>query len=215
MTYQACIFDLDGVITDTAHYHHMAWRQLAKSVDVDFTTADNHQLKGVGRMESLEYILAKASRGYSDDEKAALAQQKNQHYKLLINNVSPDDTLPGIRQSLDWLRASGWKVGLASSSHNALQVISSLGLSNVFDYVANAASIPRGKPAPDIFLDVAAAFNIEPSNCIGVEDASAGVSAIKSANMFAIGIGDRQILAEADIVMPTPEDLTAYLRSIS
>lgn len=215
MTYQACIFDLDGVITDTAHYHHMAWRQLAKIVGVDFTMADNHQLKGVGRMESLDYILAKSPLRYSDAEKAALAQQKNQHYKLLINGISPDDILPGICQTFDWLRASGWKIGLASASHNAPQVISSLGLSNVFDYIANAASIPRGKPAPDIFLDVAAAFNIEPSNCIGIEDASAGVSAIKSANMFAVGIGDRQMLAEADIVMPTPEGLTAYLSSIS
>ena len=207
MSQKACIFDLDGVITDTAHYHFLAWRRLAHAVDVGFDAADNERLKGVGRMQSLDYILAKTGRNYSDVEKAALADQKNADYKQLIEAIKPTDLLPGITDAFDWLQDNGWKIGLASASRNAGPVIESLGVTSVFDYVADAAKIPNGKPAPDIFLAVAAAFDLPPAACLGVEDAVSGVTAIKAAGMKAVGIGDPAILSHADIILPTPEGL--------
>lgn len=206
-SFKACIFDLDGVITDTAHYHYLAWQRLASSVGVVFDQADNDQLKGVGRMESLEYILAKSDRVFSPAEKAVLAHHKNEDYKNLIREISPANILPGIREGFDWLKAKGWKIGLASASRNAPQVIRSLGIADVFDYVADAGAIPNGKPAPDIFLDVARAFGLKGDECIGVEDAAAGVAAIKAAGMTAIGIGDASVLKEADIILPQTDFL--------
>ncbi|WP_262690625.1 beta-phosphoglucomutase [Kordiimonas aestuarii] len=202
MAFKACIFDLDGVITDTAHFHFLAWQRLAHSLGIAFDHADNDQLKGVGRMQSLEYILAKSSRAYSEAEKETLAHQKNEDYKTLIQEISPADMLPGILPAFDWLKARGWKIGLASASRNAPVVIEGLGIAKVFDYVADAGAIPNGKPAPDIFLDVANAFGLEGGECLGVEDAAAGVTAIKAAGMTAIGIGDAYVLAHADIILP-------------
>jgi len=211
MAYRACIFDLDGVITDTAHYHYLAWQQLAQSLGLDFNEGDNDRLKGVGRMESLNYILAKSPRAFSDGDKVALAHQKNEHYKTLIKGITPSDILPGITEAFSWLKNAGWKIGLASASRNAPQVINSLSIADVFDYVADTGAIPHGKPAPDIFLNVAAAFELEADVCIGVEDAAVGVTAIKAAGMTAVGIGDPDILAKADVVMPTPEGLKEFL----
>jgi len=207
MSEKACIFDLDGVVTDTAHFHFLAWQRLAHSVGVDFGLADNDKLKGVGRMESLDYILAKTSRDYSDSIRQELADKKNNDYKELINSITPDHILPGITAAFDWLKKEGWKIGLASASRNAPQVLRSLAIEDIFDYVADAGQIARGKPAPDIFLDVADAFRLPPNKCLGIEDAAAGVTAIKAAGMRAIGIGDPEVLYEADMILPTPERL--------
>ncbi len=211
MAHFACIFDLDGVITDTAHYHFLAWQRLAHSLGIDFDEADNDRLKGVGRMESLAYILAKTDRPFTDAECHALAAQKNDDYKELIKGITPDDLLPGIPEAFDWLRANNWLVGLASASRNAPQVIESLQVGGMFDYVADAGKIPNGKPAPDIFLDVAQAFSLPVSKCLGVEDAASGVTAIKAAGMYAVGIGSTETLAHADIILPTPEGLAEHV----
>ncbi|TNE60473.1 MAG: beta-phosphoglucomutase [Alphaproteobacteria bacterium] len=207
MAFQACIFDLDGVITDTAHYHYLAWKRLAEGLGIPFDEEDNHQLKGVGRMESLAYILDKSDRVFDQAERELLAAKKNDDYKQLIRSISADDLLPGIMLAFDWLDTRGLKIGLASASKNAGEVIRSLGIEGRFHYVADAALIPRGKPAPDIFLDVANAFGIAPEQCIGVEDAAAGVTAIKAAGMTAIGIGEKTILGHADLVLPDTADL--------
>ncbi|MFC3052536.1 beta-phosphoglucomutase [Kordiimonas pumila] len=207
MTPKTCIFDLDGVVVDTAKYHFQAWRRLAEFVGVAFTHEDNDNLKGVGRMESLDYILAKSPRLFSNKERLALADQKNDDYKELIKGINAAELLPGVSDTFTWLREEGWKIGLASASRNAPQVIKSLGVEGVFDYVADAGKILNGKPAPDIFLDVARALNSAPTDAIGVEDAVAGVTAIKAAGMIAVGIGDPALLHEADVVMPTPEGL--------
>lgn len=213
--FQACIFDLDGVITDTARYHYLAWRTLAQSLDIDFTEEDNDKLKGVGRMESLDYILAKSPCEFSDVAREVLAAEKNDQYMALISTITPEAMLPGISDAFDWLKEQGVKIGLASASRNAPQVIESLGIADEFDYVADAGAIPNGKPAPDIFLDVAKALKVTPSNCVGVEDAVAGVTAIKSAGMYAVGIGAPDILTEADVVMPTPEGLVRFFEAQS
>ncbi|WP_020399569.1 beta-phosphoglucomutase [Kordiimonas gwangyangensis] len=209
MSFKACIFDLDGVITDTAHYHFLAWQRLAHSLDLPFDHADNDQLKGVGRMESLEFILAKSDRTFTDEEKARLAHEKNEDYKNLIREISPADMLPGILDAFDWLEGRGIRIGLASASRNAPVVIAGLGIAERFDYVADAGAIPNGKPAPDIFLDVVNAFGLTGAECIGVEDAAAGVTAIKAAGMRAIAIGDSTVLAEADIILPNTDVLVA------
>lgn len=200
--YDAVIFDLDGVITDTARYHYLAWMRLAATQGVHFDEAFNEQLKGIDRMGSLERILMAATRQYSLAEKLALAEEKNAHYVALIATMTPDDLLPGAVRALDTCRAAGIKVGLASVSKNAFTVLDKLGITSKFDYVVDAAKLARGKPDPEIFLKAASALAVPPARCLGVEDAVAGVASIKSAGMTAVGIGDASVLAQADFVIP-------------
>jgi beta-phosphoglucomutase len=200
--FKAVIFDLDGVITDTAHYHYLAWKRLAESQGVHFDHAFNENLKGIDRMGSLDLILASASRTYSMEEKLALADEKNEHYKTLINTMSAADLLPGAVQALDAVRAAGLKIGLASVSKNAFTVLDHLGIADKFDYVVDAARIARGKPDPEIFLKAAQELGVAPADCLGVEDAVAGVASIKGAGMYALGIGKPEVLTQADKVIP-------------
>jgi beta-phosphoglucomutase len=200
--YQAVIFDLDGVITDTARYHYLAWKRLAETQGVHFDEEFNEHLKGIDRMGSLELILASATRSYTQEEKLALADEKNQHYVQLIASMSPADLLPGAVQALDACRAAGLKIGLASVSKNAFAVLEMLGITGKFDYVVDAAKIARGKPDPEIFLKAASELGVSAERCLGVEDAVAGVASIKAAGMTALGIGDPAVLAQADKVIP-------------
>jgi len=200
---QAVIFDLDGVITDTARYHYLAWKRLAESQGVPFDEAFNEHLKGIDRMGSLDLILASSTRHYAPEEKLALATEKNEHYKELIALMTPGDLLPGAVQALDDCRAAGLKIGLASVSRNAFTVLDRLGITGKFDYVVDAGTIGRGKPDPEIFLAAATALGVLPADCFGVEDAVAGVASIKSAGMYAVGVGDPQTLQQADVVIPS------------
>lgn len=206
---KAFIFDLDGVITDTAEYHYLAWKALAEELDVDFDLAFNEKLKGVSRMDSLEMILKHGGKegNYSLEEKEQLATKKNEHYKHLIANITDADLLPGIKSLLDDIKAKGLKLGLASASKNAFTVIEALGLLSTFDYIVDSGKIANGKPDPEIFLTAAHALEVEPLQCIGVEDAASGVKAIKAAGMFAVGVGDASILSEADMVVSSTEEL--------
>ena len=199
--FKAVIFDLDGVITDTAHYHYLAWKRLAESQGVHFDHAFNENLKGIDRMGSLDLILASAARSYSPEEKLALANDKNKHYQELIGGMSAADLLPGAVQALDTVRAAGLKIGLASVSKNAMTVLDHLGITEKFDYVVDAAKIARGKPDPEIFLKAAQELGVAPADCLGVEDAVAGVASIKSAGMYALGIGKLDVLTQADKVI--------------
>jgi beta-phosphoglucomutase len=200
--FKAVIFDLDGVITDTAHYHFLAWQKLAESEGVPFDAAFNEQLKGIDRMGSLDLILAGAARGYTPEQKLALADTKNRHYVELIAAMSADDLLPGAVAALDAVRAAGLKIGLASVSKNAFAVLDYLGIRDRFDDVVDAATLTYGKPHPEIFLTAARHLAVDPADCLGVEDAVAGVASIKGAGMFALGIGNPKILRQADIVIP-------------
>lgn len=204
-TFKAVIFDLDGVITDTAHYHYLAWKRLADSVGAPFDEAFNEQLKGVDRMGSLELILARAPRTYTLDEKRALADAKNGHYQELIATMTPADLLPGALRALEDVRAAGLKIGLASVSRNAFTVLDRLGIRDRFDDVVDAATIVNGKPDPEIFLTAAAHLDVDPRDCLGVEDAAAGVASIKGAGMFAVGVGSPEVLHRADRVIPSME----------
>ncbi|MFS2214418.1 beta-phosphoglucomutase [Telluria sp. Tellsp104] len=203
--FKAVIFDLDGVITDTAHYHYLAWKRLADSVDAPFDEAFNEQLKGVDRMGSLDLILARAPRTYTPAEKRLLSDAKNTHYQELIATMTPDDLLPGALRALEEVRAAGLQIGLASVSRNAFTVLDRLGIRDRFDDVVDAATIVNGKPDPEIFLTAAAHLGVDPGDCLGVEDAAAGVASIKDAGMFAVGVGSPAVLHRADRVIPSME----------
>jgi beta-phosphoglucomutase len=203
--FKAVIFDLDGVITDTARYHYLAWKRLADSVDAPFDEAFNEELKGVDRMGSLELILARAPRAYAPEEKLALADTKNRHYQELIATMTPGDLLPGALRALEQVRAAGLRIGLASVSKNAFTVLDRLGIRDRFDDVVDAALIRNSKPHPEIFLTAAEHLGVAPRDCLGVEDAAAGVASIKDAGMFAVGVGDARVLYRADRVIPSME----------
>lgn len=202
MSIQAFIFDLDGVITDTAEHHYHAWKMLADRLGIPFDREKNEKLKGVSRLESLELILETSTHTFSPEEKTSLTDRKNADYLELIASITPADVLPGVPEAFDALKKKNIRIGLASASKNATFVVERLGMLHSFDYIADAGTIARGKPAPDIFLDVAKAFRLPSSACVGVEDAAAGVDAIKSANMFAVGIGEPSVLAKADMIFP-------------
>jgi beta-phosphoglucomutase len=210
--FKAVVFDLDGVITDTARYHYLAWKRLADGIDTPFDEAANEALKGIDRMGSLELILARAPRRFSAAEKLALADAKNRHYQELVATMTPQDLLPGALAALQQVRDAGLKIGLASVSKNAFTVLDRLGIRDRFDDVVDAATVQRGKPDPEIFLTAAAHLGVAPADCLGVEDAAAGVASIKDAGMFAVGVGDARVLARADRIIASMEafDLYAY-----
>jgi len=200
MTTSAVIFDLDGVLTDTAEFHFIAWQTTANKLGIDFSKEDNEKLKGVDRENSLKYILAKAQLTIDSTKFEQLLKEKNDHYLRLISTIDSSHLFDGVLTCFAALKKANIKIGLASASKNADLVINKLGIAEHFDFIGDAASVAKSKPAPDIFLSVAHGLQVAPKNCIGVEDAVAGVSAIKSANMFAVGIGEPQVLTQADIV---------------
>ncbi|GMB10125.1 beta-phosphoglucomutase [Thermolongibacillus altinsuensis] len=205
----AFIFDLDGVITDTAEYHYLAWKQLAEELGIFFDREFNEQLKGVSRMESLERILAFGNQAerYTKEEKEALAAKKNEHYKQLIEKITPNDLLPGIAEMLEDLKKRGIKIGLASASKNAFAVIERLQIGGYFDTIVDAANIQHSKPHPEIFLTAAQQLGVPCVECVGVEDAEAGIQAIKAANMFAVGVGTKEAMKDADYIVESTADL--------
>jgi beta-phosphoglucomutase len=219
MITSAVIFDLDGVLTDTAEFHFIAWQAIANKLDITFDREDNEKLKGVDRENSLKYILAKGNLVVSTTEFELLLKEKNDQYLTLIDEVNPSHLFDGVLNCFTVLKKSNVKIGLASASKNASLVITKLGIEHLFDFIGDAASVANSKPAPDIFLSVAHGLKVSPKNCIGVEDAVAGVSAIKSANMFAVGIGDSKVLTQADLVFPSMSEFdfkrveTAFLLS--
>ena len=206
----AFIFDLDGVITDSAEYHYLAWKALGEDIGIPFDREFNETLKGVSRTESLERILRHGGRenDFSPEEKERLATKKNEHYVSLISKITSDDILPGVESFLNELKVAGYKIGMASASKNALLVTRQLGLLHAFDHIVDAATVVDSKPHPEVFLKAAEALAVDPKDCIGVEDAVAGVEAIHAAGMFAVGIGDPAVLTEADLVFTDTTGLT-------
>lgn len=207
---QAVIFDLDGVITDTAEYHYQAWKAIAEELNIPFTRVFNENLKGVSRLDSLKLLLSQATTPvqYSDVEMEELATRKNNLYVKLIEKITPADLLPGISEFLTELREAGIKTGIASASKNAQTVLDGLGVTSWFDVIVDVTRLKNNKPDPEIFLTAAAQLQVEPSACIGVEDAVSGVDAIKAAGMFAVAIGDAKQFPKADIVLPNTAKLS-------
>jgi len=207
---RAVLFDLDGVITDTAKFHFLAWRELGAQLGIEVDDAFNEELKGVSRMDSLELILALggASTNYSLDEKEALCAKKNAHYLELIKEMTPDDILPGIIPLLEELKSAGIKMIVTSASKNAPGILDLLQVRDYFDGIVDPATVAAGKPAPDIFLAGAQLAGVQPADCVGVEDAASGVEAIKAAGIVAVAVGDEQVLGLADRVLPSTADLS-------
>lgn len=206
---KAFIFDLDGVITDTAEFHFLAWQKLAQELGVSMDRQFNEQLKGISRMESLERILelTPSSRSLSYEERLRLANQKNDHYLEFIDLINPDYILPGIESLLKKIKAQHIKIALGSASKNALKVLEKLLLTNYFDYVVDATKVTKGKPNPETFTSAADFLNIPYSECIGLEDAAVGVEAINKANMFSVGVGAIEHLSHADYLVGNTSEL--------
>ncbi|QQE11925.1 beta-phosphoglucomutase [Planctomycetota bacterium] len=200
MKYQAVIFDLDGVITDTAKFHYLGWKKLADELGVTFNEEMNEDLKGVSRMGSLEYLLERGNVDMPEVEKLVVANKKNDFYiQMLEEQMDKSDILDGVVVLLKELRNSGVKTAIASASKNATFVLRKLGLLESFDYIVDAAAVEHPKPHPETFLAAAEGIGVLPGKCIAVEDAQVGVQAIKAAGMFAVGVGDTEILKEADL----------------
>ena len=210
MSIKDVLFDLDGVITDTARYHFLAWKELCDKNGFHFTEKDNERLKGVSRRRSLEIILEinGVSGMYDEATLSAMETEKNDLYVQLIRQMTPDDVLPGVSSFLAECRAAGLRLAVASASRNAFTVLEGLQLLSAFDYVADAGRISRTKPDPEVFLDCAAALDLPPEKCIGVEDAQAGIEAIKAAGMFAVGIHVDVTTIAPDLPLASTEELS-------
>ncbi len=210
---KAVVFDLDGVITDSAEYHFEAWKKIADELNIPFDRNYNEKLKGVSRLESLNLILdnGPGRDSMSDKEKEKITERKNEIYRELIKKITPDDLLPGVLDCLKSCRGEGLKIALASVSKNAPFIIDRLNVAQYFDHIADAAKIKRSKPYPDIFLDCVNALGLKSAECVGVEDASAGIEAIKAAGMKAVGVGDPVSMHDADVILSGTKDLSTKI----
>ena len=205
---EACIFDLDGVIVDTAKYHFIAWKALAEELGFEFTLDDNERLKGVSRMKSLDILLEIGSLQFSEQQKLAMAEKKNTLYVSYIEKMTPEETLPGVPEFLQELRNKGIKIALGSASKNSPMILDRIQLSEMFDVVVDGNSITEAKPNPEVFLKGAEKLGILPENCVVFEDAIAGIEAARNAGMYCVGIGKPEILGMADFVIPGFEEFT-------
>jgi alpha,alpha-trehalose phosphorylase len=202
------IFDLDGVLTDTAEDHYQAWQALADAHGLRFDREANHALKGVDRAGSLRLILEHSGKAVEPPKFEAMLAEKNAAYVARLRGYSPANLFDGVERLFADLRAAGLKIGLASASRNARDVVARLGIADAFDFIADAGAVASPKPAPDIFLACADGMGLSPDQCIGVEDARAGIAAIHAAGMVAIGIGSEEALPDADVHVPAIGDLT-------
>lgn len=199
----AFIFDLDGVLTDTAEFHFLAWKRLADEEGLPFTRQDNEALRGVSRRESLALLLK--GRHISNETASQWMERKNTYYREMLTRLTPLDLLPGAGELLAEIRQVGMKIAVASASRNAATVLDYLNLWDKVDALCDGASVSLAKPAPDLFLCAAARLELEPRSCIVVEDAQAGVLAGRAAGMLTIGLGPPARVGEADLVLPRLE----------
>ena len=199
--YRAAIFDLDGVIVDTAKYHYLAWKRLANELGFDFTERDNERLKGVSRMRSLEILLEIGGLDLDEEEKSALAEKKNGWYVEYIREMDESELLPGARECLIRLREKGVKTALGSASKNTPTIINGLNIVDLFDAVVDGNKTSKAKPDPEVFLLGAQELGVDPADCVVFEDAEAGLQAARAAGMYAIGVGDPGVLESAHDVI--------------
>jgi beta-phosphoglucomutase len=207
-TIKACLFDLDGVIVDTAKFHYQAWKSLADGLNIDFTEHHNERLKGVSRMRSLEIILEIGGVTMPEPEQVALATRKNEAYLEDVHRMTEADLLPGVRRFLEECRAAGLKTALGSASKNARLILERVQLLPLFDAIIDGTDVANAKPDPEVFLKGAEALGVAPEECVVFEDAVAGLEAARNGGMHCIGVGDATILSEADFVIPGFEEMT-------
>ncbi len=207
--FAAVIFDLDGVLVTTDELHFQAWQQLTEAEHIPFSRSDNERLRGIGRMDSLDIVLERAKKTYTQQEKHALADRKNHTYQELLLHLSSSDVLPGVGTLLTDLKDRHIQVAVASSSRNARRILEQVGLSCSFQVVVDGNEVAKSKPAPDIFLLAAKRLGVAPRDCLVIEDAVAGIQAARQAGMPVLGIGQTAELHGADRVVPGLEDIDA------
>jgi beta-phosphoglucomutase len=204
----ACIFDLDGVLVDTAVYHYKAWRRLANELGFDFTAEENEKLKGVNRLKSLELILGWGEVQKTSEEIELLAQKKNEWYLEMIISMQPEELLPGSRDFLEELKAEGIKIALGSASKNAKIILDKTNISHFFDAIVDGNMVQASKPDPEVFLLGAKLLNMNPKECVVFEDAISGVEAAIAGGMKVIGVGEKGVLKKADVVISSLAEMT-------
>jgi len=203
------VFDLDGVITDTAKYHYIAWKELADSIGISIDPVFNEQLKGISRMDSLDRILAHGNKAemFSSEQKEELAKKKNDHYVELLKSLTPADLLPGVKEFITQAKERKVPCAIASASKNAPVILEKLGVIADFDFIVDPDSLSHGKPDPEIFIKAAEALSISPQEAVGFEDAQAGIDGIKAAGMYAVGIITEGQLSGADQLVHRLDEL--------
>lgn len=203
------VFDLDGVITDTAKYHFIAWKNLADSIGITIDLKFNEQLKGISRMDSLDRILAYGGKEntYSETEKQTLAQKKNDEYVALLQDLTPADLLPGVKDFLTEAKERKIPCSIASASKNAPFILKKLAVIDQFDAIVDPSTLSKGKPDPEIFVRAAEAIGITPEEAVGFEDAQAGIDGIKACGMYAVGVICGEDLANADLIVEKLSDI--------
>jgi beta-phosphoglucomutase len=208
MSRKAFIFDLDGVIVDTAKYHYLAWKELANQLGFDFTPEQNERLKGVSRVRSLEILLDIGKVHLEDDEKSKYLKEKNEQYLQYIAKMDHTEILPGIDDLLHYLKLNKIPFSLGSASKNARLILEILDLIGLFDAIVDGNDVSTAKPDPEVFLLAAEKLGVQPEECIVIEDAQAGIEAANKAGMTSIGIGDATVLHEADFILNNTNELT-------
>jgi kojibiose phosphorylase len=203
---QGCIFDLDGVLTDTAEYHYQGWQRLADELGVPFDRARNEALRGVSRRHSLELLLGE--RRYPEAQMQEMMERKNRYYQELLTQITPADLLPGVSNVLQAAHAASLKIAIGSASKNARKVVQLLHIMPYLDALADGYSVVRPKPAPDLFVYAAGLLQVTVDACVVFEDAAAGVEAARVAGMYAVGLGPVERVGQADLVLPNLASMT-------
>lgn len=204
---QGIIFDLDGVLLSTDEMHYEAWKSVADELSIPFDRTVNNRLRGVSRMESLEIILEKSTRNFSQEEKEELATRKNDRYRTLLGSLTPDAVAPEVRETLSVLKARGLKLAVGSSSKNTKYILQLTDLAHFFDAVSDGTNITRSKPDPEVFLKAAEYIGLTPADCAVVEDATAGIDAANAGGFTSIGIGDAAAYEKTEIQILELSDL--------
>ncbi len=205
--FKGALFDLDGVLVDTAKYHYLAWKRLAEQLGFEFTEADNERLKGVSRTRSLEIVLEVGGITLTEEEKLRLAEEKNERYLQYIRRMDEAELLPGAKEYLHKLRARGIKIALGSASKNAAFILDRVGIARLFDAIVDGTKVSRAKPDPEVFVVGCKELGLEPADCVVFEDAEAGVQAALAAGMRVVGIGRADILRAANLVVRGLDEL--------
>ncbi len=201
------IFDLDGVITDTSEYHYLSWKKLADRLDIPFDRKKNEQFRGVSRIDCLEILLEDTDKEYTEEDKKELATEKNNYYRVFLQQLSTDNILPGVIEIINKAEEKEIKIAIASSSKNAETVVSNLGIKERFNVIADGYSVENTKPAPDIFIYTANKMELSPGECIVIEDAESGIEAALKAGMIAVGVGPEERFGKADYRFDKVDDI--------
>ncbi|MDK2841050.1 MAG: beta-phosphoglucomutase [Anaerophaga sp.] len=204
---KGCIFDLDGVIVDTARYHFIAWKELANELGFEFTEKDNERLKGVSRMRSLDILLEIGGLDFPKEKKEELAKKKNENYRSYILKMTPDEILPGAMEFIKKVKENNILTAVGSASKNAMTILDRLQLTSWFDAIIDGTKVSKAKPDPEVFLKAAEELKLQPGDCVVFEDAEAGVEAAWRGGMKCVGIGSPENLGKAHLVVPGLHDM--------